>query len=405
MLVKIILEHRFKLAPNSEIWTDSALPYSFWVDYLKVFQGVNIVARVERITTVTADLKPANGAGVEFTLLPHYIGPRQFILKAGRVFQTVTRAMKSESAVVLRTPGILGTMAYSALRASRRPYAVQVVGDPYEVFAPGAVRHPLRPLFRWWFTHQLKLQCRNAIAVSYVTRSALQQRYPTGAKFTNSFSNVELPAAALIDKPRIDWQNLGTAQRPCRLILIGSLAQLYKGPDILLQSVSLCIAQGLHLDLTILGDGKHRSELEELAQKLKISKHVHFAGQLPSGEAVREALDQADLFVLPSRTEGLPRAMIEAMARGLPCIGSSVGGIPELLSPKNMVAPSNVEALARKITEVVSSPARLETMSSENIDVARTYSDDILSARRVEFFKYIKEYTEDYNLRENSKQV
>jgi len=63
----------------------------------------------------------------------------------------------------------------------------------------------------------------------------------------------------------------------------------------------------------------------------------------------------------------MPRAMIEAMARGLPCIGSAVGGIPELLSSEDLVSRGDAGALALKIMEVVSQPDRMTRMSDEQI--------------------------------------
>ena len=119
-----------------------------------------------------------------------------------------------------------------------------------------------------------------------------------------------------------------------------------------------------------------------------------FLGQLPAGAAIRAQLDQADLFVLPSYQEGLPRAMIEAMARALPCIGSNVGGIPELLSAENMVLPGDVTALANKIREVVTDPQRMEQMSIRNLEKAKEYREDILHARRVAFYHQVREKTE-----------
>ena len=67
------------------------------------------------------------------------------------------------------------------------------------------------------------------------------------------------------------------------------------------------------------------------------------------GHGVTEQLDAADVFVLPSRQEGLPRAMIEAMARSLPCVGSDVGGISELI-PDWVVPPNDPQALALKFS-------------------------------------------------------
>lgn len=87
----------------------------------------------------------------------------------------------------------------------------------------------------------------------------------------------------------------------------------------------------MELELRFIGDGGYRSTLTKMASDQGIADRVKFLGWLAAGPAVRAELDRADLFVLPSRTEGLPRALVEAMARGLPCIGSTAGGIPELL--------------------------------------------------------------------------
>src|SRR5205809_1714074 len=119
--------------------------------------------------------------------------------------------------------------------------------------------------------------------------------------------------------------------------------------------------------MVIVGSGGYQAQLEARAAALGIGTRVQFRGQLAAAEAVRAELDRADLFVLPSRQEGLPRAMIEAMARGLPCIGSTVGGIPELLAAEDMVPPNDASALARKIREVLADPSRLARMSVRNL--------------------------------------
>jgi glycosyltransferase involved in cell wall biosynthesis len=265
------------------------------------------------------------------------------------------------------------------------------VGDPYDVFAPGSVRHALRPFFRRWFHRQLRRQCVNACAVAYVTEHTLQRRYPPApGAFSTHYSSIELPDAALVAAPRSPQPQ----QRRFTLIIVGTLAQLYKAPDVLIDAVGVCVREGLDLQLVLVGDGKHRRELETQASALGLDGRVRFLGQLPAGEFVRAQLDQADLFVLPSHQEGLPRAMIEAMARALPCIGSTAGGIPELLPPEDMVPPGDVTALARKIREVVTNLERMIRMSARNLEKAQEYRDEVLNKRRTAFYRYVRERTE-----------
>jgi glycosyltransferase involved in cell wall biosynthesis len=174
------------------------------------------------------------------------------------------------------------------------------------------------------------------------------------------------------------------------------LEQLYKAPNILIAAVAQCIHEGLDLRLLMIGDGSYRKELAAQAAEASIAEQVEFLGQLPTKDDVRKWLDHADLFVLPSYQEGLPRAMVEAMARALPCIGSSVGGIPELLAAEDLVPPGDVNALARKIREIVTDPQRMARMSVRNLTTALDYHTTKLAARRKAFYEHIRERTEHW---------
>ena len=136
--------------------------------------------------------------------------------------------------------------------------------------------------------------------------------------------------------------------------------------------------------------------MEHLARDLKIQDRVEFRGNLPAGDAVFAELDQADLFVLPSRQEGLPRAAIEAMARGLPCIGSRVGGIPELIGPDELVPPDDAGALANKIVELLRDPARMTRLSQRNLKMAADLPAMCSATRRVAFYEHLRNLTENW---------
>ena len=108
-------------------------------------------------------------------------------------------AVGPDDAVILRVPSQLATLMVHILESAGHPYALEVVADPFDIFAPSAVRHPLRPFLRWWFVRSLRRQCRRALAAGYVTAETLQRRYPPGPQTrTTHYSSVELdsPVAA-----------------------------------------------------------------------------------------------------------------------------------------------------------------------------------------------------------------
>jgi glycosyltransferase involved in cell wall biosynthesis len=127
----------------------------------------------------------------------------------------------------------------------------------------------------------------------------------------------------------------------------------YKGIDVLLRALALVQAEGVRVTMRIAGDGAEREALESLARTLTL-RDVHFIGAV-APERVGDELRDADLMVLPSRGEGLPLAIVEAMAHGLPVIATRVGGNEEAVDDGNtglLVPPEQPEALAAAIIQL-----------------------------------------------------
>jgi glycosyltransferase involved in cell wall biosynthesis len=402
--VLVSLEHRFIRTLDGRVWTTTVGNYNFWRRYLAIFDGVTVLARVRAAATRERGWQQADGPGVCFYDLPNYVGPSQYVVQAWSIRRRVASALEGQAVVIMRVPSRIGYVVWRELRRQMRPFGLEVVGDPFDVFSPGAVHHPLRAIFRWTEPRSLREMCRTAAAASYVTESALQRRYPTfGHEF--GVSDVELPDEAFVvrgmvsnpDNPRTRQSGPecpAGASCPLMLVTVGGMGQMYKGYDVLLGALYLCLRRGFDLQLTLVGDGAFKEHLEALARRIGVHGRCHFLGELPGGRDVRNILDLADLFVLPSRQEGMPRALLEAMARGLPCVATNVGGIPEVLANEDLVRPNDASALAEKLCSVLASSSRLSSMSERNMCRATDFAAVELAKRRGLFYSDVRTQTE-----------
>jgi phosphatidyl-myo-inositol dimannoside synthase len=399
----VSLEQRFLRDPNGRIWTDSGFDSDFWARYLRVFSDVLIVARVANVPELPAGVSRVCGYGVSVEGLPNYRGAFGY-LRARRELARITKTAADATRVaIVRLPSPIGTLVVREMCRRRRPYGVEVVADPYDIFARGVVSHPARPIIQWKMVKELRRSCECAVGVAYVTRSALQRRYPCGGKqlsvlsgecnasatriglpLTTTYSSVELPPDAFVSTTMAKCSN------EFRIVTVGTFEQMYKGHDVLLKAVANAVAEGADLTVTLVGDGHYLPEMRSLAERLGLGGRACFPGHLSPRAAVQRELDKAQLFVLASRTEGLPRALIEAMARGLPAVASTVGGIPELLRTQDLVKPGDVDGLTQRILEFYRSPTRRAEAGARNLLEAEQYSAAVLRDRRDAFYEHVR---------------
>jgi glycosyltransferase involved in cell wall biosynthesis len=140
---------------------------------------------------------------------------------------------------------------------------------------------------------------------------------------------------------------IGALPRP----IIGVVGRLSpeKGVDLFLDACATLVRQGLAFSAIVAGDGPERSGLEARCRRLALAPSVRFLGQIANVDVVYDLLD---LLVLPSRSEGLPNTLLEAMRADLPVVATSVGAVPEVVgtsSAARLVPPGSALALAEAI--------------------------------------------------------
>lgn len=368
--------------------------YSVWSELLEFFDQVLLVARVRERSSAVATER-VNGPNVSVHELPDFSGLGDYAIKFPQLRSYIRGAVAECDAYVLQMPGVVGRLLWRELRKGQRPYAVNVMGDPWDALAPRAMKSCFRPVYRHVLTREMRNICSNAQAVLYWSRT-LQQRYPPAEdSYATHSPRITLPcgfASTELIRERVNRAPaLGQSQqRFFNVGFVGTFEQLYKGPDTLLHAVRACSRAGLGIHVFMAGEGCYLEKMKSLARSLGVQDKVVFLGQLEFGRPIVDFLDSLDLFVMPSRAEGLPRALVEAMARGCPCVASNIGGIPELLQAEDMVPPGDAEALAAKILEVAADPKRMAQMSSRNLQKAKEFDPEVLRRERASFYRRVR---------------
>ena len=198
-------------------------------------------------------------------------------------------------------------------------------------------------------------QAHHAVTISQYNMRYLRRRFP------GSTSRLHLVRNGL-ELERFPYREPRPLGATLRIAAVGRLVEK-KGFQHLLPAAAELLDQGVKMDLRIAGTGVMAEELEASIDQLRLGEHVRLLGP-QTQDQIHELLHSSDIFVAPcvigadGNADGMPTVLLEAMATGVPCVSTSVTGIPEVVrngSTGVLVRPGNPHALARGIRTLGSS--------------------------------------------------
>jgi colanic acid/amylovoran biosynthesis glycosyltransferase len=253
-----------------------------------------------------------------------------------------------EAARFLRGAGIDHIHAHTlSLAASRARACSLLLGIPYTLTIHGSDLLLLPPPD----ARRLLLDAAALITPTRYNRSKIES---VSGRPMDTIHVIPSPVDTDFFSPRPGTRREG----PTRLITVGRLHPI-KGHGLIIEAVRLVSGRGGEPELTIVGGGEMDLALRRKVSELGIEGRVTFAGVL-LGEALRDRLADSDVFVMASDSEGLPVAMLEAMAMGLAVVVPAITGIPEVIRPGEnglLFTPGDAADLARKLDSVGSDAA------------------------------------------------
>ena len=381
MRLLFVHDHRFYRDDSGAVYTAGSLPTDVWDRYLAHFDSVQVIGRDGGLLPRGANFARTSRPGVSFDLVPVQ-GYGQLIFGPRHIRQRLRRNVEACDAAIVRLPSELGFMTAAECRKIGKPYAVEVVGCAWDGMRNhgswfGRIYAPL-------FFLRTRRALRKARLALYVTTKWLQQRYPAGGK---SYGASDVEIAPMSDE---DLQSrearlarIAAGELP-ELGTVASLRIRSKGIQTVLAALEMLRKEGLDLRYRVLGPGDAAPWIA-LAEQHGVADLVSFDGVRPAGEGVRRWLDSVDIHLQPSFQEGLPRATVEAMSRGAACIGSTCGGIPELLPPERLHKPGDVAGLAQRIRSLATDAAALTHASRQDLGTANDFRPERLAVIRSEF--------------------
>jgi glycosyltransferase involved in cell wall biosynthesis len=374
-------DYAFLQGSNGQVFSDRG--DWTWHRYLDFADKVTVASRTRPLPPgrSMSELTLVHPPGVTYVPIPTLSAPAARFANRREAARALRSALAGADALVARLPSEIGSLAITVADRMQKPWAVEVVTCTWDaLWNYGTWQGKVYAPYSWWRTRRL---VRRAPFAIYETQQFLQGRYPAAGKM------VGCPIAEL---PEVDpsvltsrLEAIADWKPPLRIGLIGALSVGFKGIDTAVEALRRVRERLPAFEFRVLGAGDPEP-WRRLALEAGLERQVHFDGVVPSGEPVDRWLDSIDLYIQPSFQEGLPRGTLEAMRRGCPALGSTAGGLRELLEPDSSHRPGDAERLGELIAGPGIDREWQASQARRNFDLAKRYSKPVLDERRREFW-------------------
>jgi glycosyltransferase involved in cell wall biosynthesis len=383
---------RGEIAAGGRIFTNN-LGMHFFARLAPHFESVTILSGLSRVADPAAldagtDWYPLDAPpNLRFVNILCCGSVAAFYRKLPLVYMRNAPVMRREfarcdAAVLSVSGGGNALMAHPILQRMGKPVFPYITSNLEKVVSEGFKYRGAKRKMAVWLSrlqgNYIRRMTARAAGVFYFG-SELQHNYPTAegrahVTFASSINDGDIAA------PRAGFHDPGRI----RLAFVGRLAH-EKGLHTLLAALEILVRQkGYDAELILCGEGRERGALEIAAERLGLAERVTFAGFVPPGESLYRILGTVDALVLPSISEGVPKVLLEAMARGLPVIASNVGGIPNIVEQDVngiLVAPGDAGELAAAVARLRGDDELYRRLSGAGVRFALDHTAEKQAAR------------------------
>lgn len=380
---------RLKQDTEGNWYTDPNFNDDVWKRYVDLADSLTILLRRERkIYTKEYALQKFNkvldDSRIRIVPLVDFTESKLSMLNPF-VYKKIKRVIFAEvqkaDKCFIRSGSHYTRVAYDACIKYHKPYLFEATGFAYESFSHHSF---IGRIIANKVENDYRLMARDAVQATYVTSEALQKRYPCASGKMIGVSNVQLSALndSILTKRLKKIQNRQSSDT----IVLGTAAFLdvkWKGQYLVIKALAELKRQGytnFRYELLGMGTGQ---ELIKLAESLGVKDEVKVIGAVPHSK-VFEWLDSLDIYIQPSFQEGLCRAIIEAMSRGLPVVCSNTGGNYELIDNDYIFDCGDYNKMSSLLIDIQN---HLSEQSKKNFEESKKYEKSMLDSRRKAFFR------------------
>jgi glycosyltransferase involved in cell wall biosynthesis len=309
-----------------------------------------------------------------FVEVPNYKSIRTMHRKRAAI-QIIRNEVKMAEVIILRMPSANATVAYHVAKELNKPFIVEMVACVFDALWNYDWRGKLLAYYKYW---SYKKIIKESPYVIYVTSKFLQGRYPTnGMQLACSDVILKEVGTDVLEK-RLN--RIMSSIRPIKIITVAAIDVPYKGQADVIKVLSQCNSE--NFEYWIVGQGNPEKLQREIeSRKLR---NIKILGSVKHDE-VFELMQQADLYIQPSRQEGLPRAVVEAMSVALPILGTDIAGIPELLPEECIYNPNKLENLKSILLSL--NKEQMKNWSIVNHNKSTEFASINLDNKRKQFYE------------------